>query len=181
MKNKLKKYTSIIIAIIVLVSTIFMPISIGATPNNNTKIVKIDFKGKITPSSTENTFHETTIFKVKKAGINKLKKGKWFAYSNGGFYFQIHKISGKKIKFSFHMPNMDIKKKTASIKSNGKTATAKVRCSSGKTHTLKISISGNSIKVQEKSSCTKKLLEYRVPNYTKTITHMFRPDGWIWY
>lgn len=173
-EKQTKKQVIAVIVMFILITTMFIQTTIAAVPNGSIH----GNRTEITSKYIGTTYHETFVFK---AGVNKFKKGTWYAYSNGGFYFKIHKIFGKKMRFSFHMPNMNIKKKTAIINSNRKTATAKVKCSRGKAHTLKIFISGSSIKVQEKSFCNKKLLEYVVPTRKKTVTHMFHPEGWIWY
>lgn len=168
MKSKMKKYRGIIVAMIVAMSTMSIQTTVVAAQNE-------------TICGSGNSVVQRSISFDHYEATTRFRKGTWYAYSNGGFYFRIHKISGKKMSFSFHMPNMNVKKKIATIGANKKTATAKFRCSKGKIHTLRISISGRSIKVQEKSSCTKKLLGYGASDRKKMITHMFRPDGWIWY
>lgn len=174
MKNKTKKYMCIITAIIISVLTIFMRTDSVAAANR----MIYGCGNEMGQRSIVAGSHETSTFK---ASANRFRKGTWYAYSNGGFYLKVHKISGKKMTFSFHMPNMNIKKKTATIGANKKTATARIRCSRGKIHTLKIAVSGRSIKVKESSTCTKKILGYGVSERKKVIIHMFRPDGWVWY
>lgn len=158
--------------------------------SSDPRIVKVSKKGKVSPKSigkatitiksTGNNIYKTATLKIAVTVKSNFKKSRWIAYTNGGFYFKIHKVTGKKMGFSFHMPNMDLKNKTASIKADGKTATAKIKCPDGKVHALKIVISKNAIKVQETSSCTKKLLGSSIPGRKKTISHKFRPDEYPW-
>lgn len=168
MKDKMKKYIGILIAMVVAASSLSVQTTVIAAPNG-------------TISGCGNGIDQRSIRFDHYQATTRFRKGTWYAYSNGGFYFKVHKISGKKMIFSFHMPDMNVKKKTATIGANKKTATARIRCSRGKIHTLKIAVSGRSIKVKESSTCTKKLLGYGVSERKKVITHMFRPDGWVWY
>lgn len=158
--------------------------------SSNPKVVKVSKKGKVSPKSigkatitiksAGNNIYKAATLKVAVTVKGNFKKSMWIAYTNGGFYFKIHKVTGKKMRFSFHMPNMDFKNKTASIKSDGKTAIAKVKCPDGKVHALKIVISKNAIKVQETSSCTKKLLGSSMQNRKRIVSHKFRPDEYPW-
>ena len=106
------------------------------------------------------------------------KKGTLYGFSNGGFYLQIHSITGNSMKLSIHMPEMTKKNMTAAIKSDGKTATTKFTCGNKKTHNLTISIAENGIKVVEKASCSQKLLGWTAEDKKKTsITHTFYPQS----
>ena len=61
---------------------------------------------------------------------------------------------------------------------NGKKATAKFTCSDGERHTLTFVVSGNGIKVTEKSYCDQKLIGWSsADKYETTITHGFYPQS----
>lgn len=64
------------------------------------------------------------------------EKGTMYAFTNGGFYLKISKISGRKFTFSIHMPYMSCYNQTASVGSDGKTATAKFVCDDGNKKTI---------------------------------------------
>lgn len=108
------------------------------------------------------------------------KKGTWFAYPDGGYCFKIHSIQGNKMTYSFYMPSVSVKKKTAVIQSNGKKAKASFKCKNKKTHSLVITVSGNTIKVTETSSCKNKLLDGFKPNKKKKITHSFHTEEYFY-
>ena len=82
------------------------------------------------------------------------------------------------MKVSIHMPKMDRNNITAIIDSSGKKATAKFTCSDGERHTLTFVVSGNGIKVTEKSYCDQKLVGWSsADKYETTITHGFYPQS----
>ena len=108
----------------------------------------------------------------------KFKKTRLWAFSNGGFYLKITSIQGNKMKVSIHMPKMDKNNISATIDSSGKKATAKFTCADGETHSLVFAISGNGIKVTEKSYCDQKLIGYSLNDEINvTITHGFYPQS----
>ena len=108
----------------------------------------------------------------------KFKETRLWAFSNGGFYLKITSIQGNKMKVSIHMPKMDKNNISATIDSSGKKATAKFTCADGETHSLVFAISGNGIKVTEKSYCDQKLIGYSLNDEINvTITHGFYPQS----
>ena len=104
---------------------------------------------------------------------SQFTKGTWYAYSNGGFYFKIKKVSGRKIWITSRMPKRTLSKVKATISTNGKKATVSVWCRKNKKHSLVINKIANGVKVQEKSSCQEKLLSASEREKKKTITQKF--------
>lgn len=104
---------------------------------------------------------------------SQFTKGTWYAYSNGGFYFKIKKVSGRKIWITSRMPKRTLSKVKATINTNGKKATVSVWCRKNKKHSLVINKIANGVKVQEKSSCQEKLLSASEREKKKTITQKF--------
>ena len=108
----------------------------------------------------------------------KFKKIKLWAFSNGGFYLKVTSIKGNKMKVSIHMPKMDRNNISAMIASNGKKATANFKCADGGNHSLIFTVSGNGIKVTEKSYCDQKLIGCSAKDESNvTITHGFYPQS----
>jgi hypothetical protein len=138
-------------------------------------------KGKKLGKATVRAYYNGKVYSCRVTVNSLFKKAVWYGYSNGGYYFWVRSISGKKMKVSIHMPNMTIKNKRATINANGKTATLKFKCGKRKTHSLTIRASGGSIVIQEKSSCTKKIMTVKSRERKKTIKHTFRPVGWVWW
>ena len=138
-------------------------------------------KGKKLGTATVRAYYNGRVYSCRVTVNSLFKKAVWYGYSNGGYYFWVRSISGKKMKVSIHMPNMTIKNKRATINANGKTATLKFKCGKRKTHSLTIRASGGSIVIQEKSSCTKKIMTVKSRERKKTIKHTFRPVGWVWW
>lgn len=138
-------------------------------------------KGKKLGKATVRAYYNGRVYSCRVTVNSLFKKAVWYGYSNGGYYFWVRSISGKTMKVSIHMPNMTIKNKRATINANGKTATLKFKCGKRKTHSLTIRASGGSIVIQEKSSCTKKIMTIKSRERKKTIKHTFRPAGWVWW
>lgn len=138
-------------------------------------------KGKKLGKATVRAYYNGRVYSCRVTVNSLFKKAVWYGYSNGGYYFWVRSISGKTMKVSIHMPNMTIKNKRATINANGKTATLKFKCGKRKTHSLTIRASGGSIVIQEKSSCTKKIMSVKSRERKKTIKHTFRPVGWVWW
>ncbi len=138
-------------------------------------------KGKKLGKATVRAYYNGRVYSCRVTVNSLFKKAVWYGYSNGGYYFWVRSISGKTMKVSIHMPNMTIKNKRATINANGKTATLKFKCGKRKTHSLTIRASGGSIVIQEKSSCTKKIMTVKSRERKKTIKHTFRPVGWVWW
>lgn len=108
----------------------------------------------------------------------KFKVKKLWAFSNGGFYLNVTNVSGNKMKVSIHMPKMDKNNISATIDSSGKKATAKFTCADGERHSLTFTVSGNGIKITEKSYCDQKLIGWSPADKHKTtITHGFYPQS----
>lgn len=128
-------------------------------------------------NNTESNRNTKLKAKTTTSGV-KFRKTRLWAFSNGGFYLKITSIKGNKMKVSVHMPKMDRNNISATIDSNGKRATAKFICADGGTHSLVFAISGNGIKVTEKSYCAQKLIGYSQNDEdTVTITHGFYPQS----
>ena len=107
------------------------------------------------------------------------EKGTIYAFTNGGFYLKISKISGRKFTFSINMPYMSCYNQTASVGSDGKTATAKFVCDDRITHKLTFKVIKNGVSVSETSSCHDKLLESASSDGNKnTITQTFELDNY---
>ena len=105
--------------------------------------------------------------------------------SNGGYYFRVHSVKGRRMTVSIHMFNMTRKKMKAVIKADGKTATVKFKCKNGRIHklTMKASANGNKVKVIETAMCRKKLLSWKEVDKKKKISQTYYPashfrDGW---
>ncbi|MEY8433274.1 Ig-like domain-containing protein [Lachnospiraceae bacterium 48-42] len=121
-----------------------------------------------------------------KITVKPLFKKVWLAVaSNGGYYFRVHSVKGRRMTVSIHMFNMTRKKLKAVIKADGKTATVKFKCKNGRIHklTMKASANGNKVKVIETAMCRKKLLSWKEVDKKKKISQTFYPashfrDGW---
>ena len=137
--------------------------------------------GSASSKGAPTLYSNTSTNRKKKLGTVKPKfqNCDLYAYSNGGFYLKVRNVSSKKMSISFRMPNMSVKNISATISSDGKTATAKFYCSKGKLHTLKLSVLSTGIRVKETSSCAYKLLISGTYS-PKTVTHDFFPESYYY-
>lgn len=149
----------------------------------NSKIATVDSRGKVKARRKG-----TTTITVKANGVTAkckvtvtvfktdFKRGSWYAYRDGGYYFKIHSISGNKMRFSLKMYNEHTKNKIATIEKGGKKASAIVVCEHGKRHGLSITWkTKRKVAIKESSSCPYKLLYcgYGGRYLKQTISHTF--------
>ena len=107
------------------------------------------------------------------------EKGTLYAFTNGGFYLKISKISGRKLYYSIHMPYMDCDTSVADIKASGKTATSTVYCEDAEPHKLIFRVVNNGVRVTEITDCYDKLLASSSDDaYYSQIEQEFSDDNY---
>ena len=151
--------------------------------SNTPSVASVSSNGKITGKGV-GTAKITAVYKGKSYQCavtvsSKFKKGTWYMGPQGGFVLKIHSVKGNKFVFSSRVNEVRCDKVTATIKKNGKTASAKFKCKKGKMHYLDFTWIQNGVRVKETSSCYNKLL--RPLGYKgKKVTSDFYTESY-WY
>lgn len=145
-------------------------------------VATVSSTGKVTGKGI-GTAKITATYKGKKYNCmvtvkSKFEKGTWFMSPQGGFVLKIHKVQGNKFIFSSWVNKVRCNKVTATIKKNGKNATAKFKCKNGKMHYLDFTWIKNGVRIKENSSCYNKLLSPLGQSGNKVTASFYTESYW---